>query len=260
MKKALGLGCHHQTYGEFFSEKLSDNIAAFISVGSDPTSPSLAYKGNSDCLNEDAYFVAENEGWLLVAVADAHYGPDASHALMERLAESCASIPQSSGELALLLLGLGHPPWPGNSATTFLVAVCNQSTGDGFGFSWGDSSLCSLDSSGLRQLNHVDEEYISAQDPMDIQQSKFAFKLEPGSLLMAFTDGINECHYRSPLTSVTERELVSIYRGLNQMAPNEESQAFELGRQVVELALQGVEGQAGGQDNIALVVISSVGV
>lgn len=252
MKRILGLGSRQQTYGEYSTEKLSVQIVAFLSVGSDPASPSLVYKGTSGTLNEDAYCVAEDSGWVLLAVADAHYGPEASHALMERLDEHLVSIPHSLGELALLVLGLGHPPWPGTSATTFLVAVYNQETGQGFGYNWGDSSLCCLNGSGLRQLNEVDDEYISADGPMDIQDAKFEFQVEPGSLLLAYTDGINECHYRSPLTSVTERELRALY----QRVP-EDDRALWFGQQLIELALAGVDGQPGGQDNIALVVAAA---
>jgi serine/threonine protein phosphatase PrpC len=251
VKRIVGLGSRHQTYGEYSTEQLSDRIVGFLSVGSDPTSPSLVYKGTSGTLNEDAYLVAEDGDWVLMAVADAHYGPEASHALMERLDEHLGSIPHSLGELALLVLGLGHPPWPGTSATTFLVAVYNQETGHGFGYNWGDSSLCCLNAKGLQQLNEVDEEYISADGPMDIQKAKFEFQVEPGSLLLAYTDGINECHYRSPLTSVTERELRALYQRL----PKDE-RALWFGQQLMELALAGVDGQPGGQDNVALVVVT----
>ena len=60
-------------------------------------------------------------------------------------------------------------------------------------------------------------------------------------------DGIDQCHYRQPETSVTPRHLRSL---LAETGPEPSRYAQAL----VELALRGVDGNPGGQDNIALVV------
>ena len=78
--------------------------------------------------------------------------------------------------------------------------------------------------------------------------SSFAFEAAPGELVLAFTDGINECHYRYPETSVSPQHLQSL---LAEIGAEPERYA----RRLVEMALAGVGGHPGGQDNIALVVV-----
>jgi hypothetical protein len=74
----------------------------------------------------------------------------------------------------------------------------------------------------------------------------FSFTASPGDLLLAYTDGIDECHYRRPETSVTPQIMAELRRETGG-----EPEAYV--RRLVELALSGVDGHPGGQDNLAVV-------
>ena len=74
----------------------------------------------------------------------------------------------------------------------------------------------------------------------------FAFTGNPGDLLLAYTDGIDECHYGKPETSVTPQIMADLWR-----ATGNEPEVYV--RRLVELALSGVDGHPGGQDNLAVV-------
>ena len=75
----------------------------------------------------------------------------------------------------------------------------------------------------------------------------FNFFFEDGELLAAYTDGINECHYRSPATSVGMPHL-------NQTFAKVGPQPEAFSRELIQLSLTGVDGNPGGQDNIAIAV------
>ena len=75
--------------------------------------------------------------------------------------------------------------------------------------------------------------------------SEFSFKARPGELVVVFTDGIDECHYRNPATSVRPAHIQALW-----MRSYGESETFC--RELTQLALTGVEGNPGGEDNIAL--------
>ncbi len=229
-----------------YCQQVQPGVAAALSVGSDPRSPSLAHKGRRDVPNEDGLLVLSQDDWLLLAVADGHHGPDASHTLLKRLFES-SSVPTSAGQLGLFLLDLAHPPWPGLSGTTFLVAGLNLATGQGFGFSWGDSFGCVLGGAHPRMLFQTDTNFLRSGQPLEVERAaSFRFTLEANEALVVGTDGVTECHYRSPLTSVTLQHM-------NEFMKHSPS-AKELAWQIGHLALEGVGGHPGGQDNLALLV------
>jgi hypothetical protein len=64
---------------------------------------------------------------------------------------------------------------------------------------------------------------------------------------MAFTDGIDECHYRSPATSLGSAQFVELFDEVGA-APE-----IYCGR-LAQWALDGLDGHPGGQDNLAQVV------
>ena len=74
----------------------------------------------------------------------------------------------------------------------------------------------------------------------------FRFEATRGDLLLAYTDGIDECHYREPETSVTPQIMAQLWRETG-------SQPEAYVRRLVELALAGVGDHPGGQDNLAVV-------
>ena len=75
----------------------------------------------------------------------------------------------------------------------------------------------------------------------------FQFQLEPEEeILLLYTDGVNECCYRDPHRSVQLQHLEALYEA---HAPDPAA----LVEALMQLALAGVDGHAGGQDNIVII-------
>ena len=254
---ALELGCDHTEYGSYASGQPSPETAWAISVGADKDSPGLRFKGDKSLPNEDGLLLASQGERVLLAVADAHFGLASSHQLLRALSGAATSIPASEAELAEVIRQasrLGAEDARGavdaRSATTLMIAIYDRASREGFGLSFGDSSFAVLGASGHRlPIRCVTAGFVSLADPagMDPDNAdRFTFVAEPGDLLLAYTDGINECHYGRPLTSVTPQ-------AMQQLLTQTGSEPHAYVRSLVELALAGVDGNPGGQDNIAVV-------
>ena len=245
MKKLLLLGQDAPELGVIVQKQL-DCASACLSVGAAADSPSLAFKGDRSVPNEDALLVVQHGRQWLLAVADGHYGHFISHALIEYLAQERPSLPTRLGQLALWLAGLElEPDLPGGS--TLLVACLSQDSGEVFGFSFGDCSLVSLGPDGATPHNRLNENYIRAGGPLEMEQaSPFQFKLAADRTLLLFSDGVNECCYRDPHRSVQLSHLHQLWQEC-------QGQVHSLALQIAQLALDGVDGNAGGQDNLALI-------
>jgi hypothetical protein len=78
--------------------------------------------------NEDGLLALEAGGRVLLAVADAHYGTFASHALLRGLAETLTEVPASPMDLerAVRMTAMEGPPPEGDSATTLVVVVLRR--------------------------------------------------------------------------------------------------------------------------------------
>ena len=139
--KHLILGKDHCQFGKYTSLTINNSFAA-ISVGSDKNSPSKRFKGDADCLNEDCLLVYDDGEYCLHAVADAHFGIQSSHQLLEGLyAELEKKRPTSMQELEDQINAI-RPPSPSSvSETTLMVCVFNRKQRTGFGLSIGDSTL-----------------------------------------------------------------------------------------------------------------------
>lgn len=244
MQRHLWLGAEEARYGRLRAERLGPGLAAALSVGADPRSPSLAFKGRREVPNEDGLAAVVDGPRLLLAVADGHMGCEGSHGLVQRVWES-SRIPASPGELSLLALSLGEPPWPGPAGTTLVLACLDQRDGTGFGMAWGDSTAHRLGAGKAELLTRPGPSFLYAGQPPEPSLAQvFSFELAPGELLLLTTDGVTECHYGSPATSVTPELMARLY------LPAPEEYARRLGEQ----ALLGVGGHPGGQDNLALLV------
>lgn len=247
----LLLGRDHADYGEIRVVEVGSHTAAAISVGADPDSPSNQFKYDPTVRNEDALSVVELGDLSCFAVADAHYGPEASHMLVERLHQRWSSIRLSGPDhLAEVVLSLRDGAAPTTeSETTLLAVVYDRSKRTGFGLSIGDSSFVVVSRTGdTRRINDRDMAFVSARDQRRLRRARpFEFVADVGDLLLAFTDGVDECHYRSPETSIQ----------LSHMAETASLAAYEpvvTARLLAQLALDGVDDNPGGEDNIALVV------
>ncbi|MGE0492764.1 MAG: hypothetical protein AB7S38_26360 [Vulcanimicrobiota bacterium] len=247
MHRLVMLGRDHPGYGELALETI-DGVFAAISVGSDRSSPSLTSKGDSSAPNEDALAIICEADSCLVAVADAHFGAEASHQLLSRLVERCAGVPKDAMQLTFITMGLTDPPARSRSGTTLAVACLDRFNGRGFGISFGDSTLAAIGSSGHRVLNRPTDVYLHLDAAVPMAEcQKFDFELQRDEFLLAYTDGVNECHYRSPQTSIRKQHFEEFFR-----VSQGNCQTFC--RVLGQAALNGIEGQPGGQDNLALVV------
>jgi len=253
MSMLMRLGRDFGEYDELHVSSLDGEHAAAICVGSDRRSPSLRYKGDLRFRNEDALLVARDAGRSLLAVADAHFGLAASHELMTALSKAISDrIPSSPEALEECIFGLPPTATTGDSASSFVVAVFDRDAALGFGLSFGDSTVCLLgpgvEAAG-RALNPHNHRYVALAGVPELQDcgaQSFDFSAPDGSLLLAFSDGIDECHYRNPESSIRPSHLRALFAELGA-APE------PFVRALAELALAGVDGHPGGQDNIALI-------
>ncbi|MGE0492969.1 MAG: endonuclease/exonuclease/phosphatase family protein [Vulcanimicrobiota bacterium] len=245
-ERLLLLGRDHTDYGEWDQQELAGAIAC-LSVGQDRASPSLAYKGDETKANEDALLLVHQDGRYLLAVADGHFGNQTSHALIEWLSRT--SIPQDETQLRRVLVELAEPALPVGGGSTLLVAVVDLPGRVGFALSVGDSSLATVDAGQCRVHTREHKQFFyfnNPPEPHDWQLVHFSLP-ERGALLL-YTDGINECHYRQPETSVGPEHIHRLWKFFGQ-------QPGEFAGQLVQLALTGIEPHPGGQDNIALIVL-----
>lgn len=247
--RLLLLGEQYGTWSGIASTQVGSLAAAAISVGADEQSPSSQFKYDDNVDNEDALCVISTPEWVGLAVADAHYGPESSHMLISRLHNVWAKVrptdPHHLGEM-VEFLRMGEPPET-ESETTLLVATYDRETRVGFGVSFGDSSLVVVGPGrDAKTMNPHDTRFVTTAHRNSLRHgSQFEFKASPGDLILAFTDGIDGCHYRNPETSVQLADITRVA----------EKSAFDPLKTIVDLtqlALDGVRGNPGGQDNIAI--------
>lgn len=243
------LGCEHGAWGSVASTWVGSHAAAAISVGSDRDSPSSQFKFDPEVNNEDAGCVISTPDWVGLAVADAHYGPESSHQLIERLHRAWANIrPTDPSHLSEMieLLRQGEPATT-ESETTLLAVSYDRESGTGFGVSFGDSSFVVAGPSRPAELvNPHDGRYVNTFSPGALRHgSVFQFDASPGDLLLAYTDGVDNCHYRNPQTSVQISDIDHLARDVGYVA-------LQAAEQLTRLALRGVRGNPGGQDNIVV--------
>ncbi len=247
----LLLGRDHCTYGHHVVARCGDRARGAISVGADVDSPAREYKGDLAVPNEDAALAIDEGDRVLLAVADAHFGHQSSHDLLRALVLEAAPVPANPAELERVLARVAAQPARQDyaSETSFAVAVLDRREGRGFGWSFGDSSIAlvgaDLDADPLHRREMA---FVSPVRPESLafdRGHRFAFAAGSGEAMLAYTDGIDECHYRSPETSVTPALIRAEW-----CAAAGNLDAFLDG--VVRRALRGVDGHPGGQDNIAI--------
>ena len=253
-EEVLLLGREHDQLGAYTTRQLGLELAATLSVGADPRSPSRQFKGRADEPNEDALLIARSGSKAILAVADAHFGISSSHGLVKALAERLQlAWPGDLAELAAWLPGVGGsaPDRTDPSESCLLLALVDLADGVGAALSFGDATLAIIGpGADGRRLNRPSHQYVSPARPDTFALAHadlIRFELRRDQLLLLFTDGIDECHYREPRSSVRPRHLRALY---DTKGPAPDSYA----RALTELALLGVDGNPGGQDNIALIV------
>lgn len=245
-QQLLMLGRDHTDYGEWEQRELAGAIAC-LSVGQDKASPSLGFKADKANPNEDALLILQQGGHYLLAVADGHFGHQTSQALVERL--SRLPIPGDEAALRQAVTGLAEPALPVGGGSTLLVAVVEASSRHGFALYTGDSSLVTVDAQRCQVHTQEHKRFFYFNDPLEADEWQLVrFELPERGALLLYTDGINECHYRQPDTSVGPEHIHRLWKFFGD-------QPAEFAGQLVKLALTGIEPHPGGQDNIALIVL-----
>ena len=247
------LGRDHSRYGHLHQASIGE-VACAVSVGADPYSPSVQFKRDPDVPNEDALAAYDDGERAVLAVADAHFGPFASHALIERLPAALGDVSALRGPAdliaALPALHRESDDPKEASESTLAIAVLDRAAGRCFGITAGDSSVVYVDATGARPLSEKRPEFISPAWPGTLGPhlvSSFESPWRPGDRVLAFTDGVDECHYRHPETSVGLADVASLYQQSGR-------QLKIFARRLGMRALNGVGESPGGQDNIALLI------
>ena len=252
--RLLLLGEDYGTYGAVGVTRVGSQAAAAISVGSSPDSPSLKFKADPNVLNEDALCVMEAGNWSAYCVADAHYGPESSHMLIQRLHQMLNKIrPTDPGHLSQMIefLRQGDPAMT-ESETTLLVVIYDRQKRSGFGVSFGDSSFVIVGPGHTASArNAKDNRYVSTRGRSSLRGgAEFSFTANPGDMLLTFTDGIDECNYRSPATSIHAHHIEAAVQQSN-------GDTLDATNRIVAMALAGVDGNPGGEDNIAIIAANA---
>lgn len=249
--RLLLLGEDYGIYGAVGSTNIGTNAAAAISVGSAEDSPSHRFKYDPDVLNEDSLCVMEAGNWSAYAVADAHYGPESSHQLISRLHNLWGKVrPTDVDHLGQMLEFLRQgDPADTESETTLLAVVYDRTTRDGFGISFGDSSfVLTGPEQDAHPINARDNRYVSARSRSSLRHGNpFHFTTNPGDMMVMYTDGVDECNYRTPETSVQPHHILDI-------VSSSDHDPLTVANALTALALRGVDGNPGGEDNIAVIV------
>jgi tyrosyl-DNA phosphodiesterase 2 len=240
----LGQSCRQ--YDIVQTEQLGQAIAC-LSAGSDRDSPSLSYKASKVFINEDALFVARQEDSYLLAVADGHFGIDTSHALIRRMSNQ--AFPRNRDELVASVHALQEPVLPSGGGSTLTVAFVDLASGTVWGIYTGDSPAAVLQCDEYHGLTEENNDFVYFNNPVASSEWRtFEFQLEPGALFLMFSDGVNECNYRSPETSIQPEHINTLWK-------HSDHQPSKMADLLSQLALQGVAGHPGGQDNIALILL-----
>ncbi len=249
----LLLGEQFGDYGRVHLEAIpAAGITAAISAGASPNTPALRSKGSPDVPNEDGLLARCEGPRVLLAVADAHFGHRASHDLLRALDTRLDRIPLAPQELADLIESIPLRESADRSESTLLVVVLDRKAGQGFGYSFGDSALAVVGPERAEFLSRPRTTFVALRDevrPLIDEAESLLFFTRPQDLLLLFTDGIHECHYGSPSTSVGTAQLQRCYASCGN-----DPRSFA--QRLTQLAMRGVGGHPGGQDNIALLVSS----
>ena len=198
--------------------------------------------------NEDALLLMQQGDRYLLAVADGHYGLEVSHQILQRLSKH--PIPASGAALRAILTEIQNPPIRSGGGTTLTVGCLHAETLLGFGLSTGDSTLAVVDNEGIKICTSPNHRYLYPNRPLEAHEwCAFNFTVPSRGTVLLYTDGVNECHYRQPETSVQDEDIDRLW-----LAYGDDATCFASA--LVYLARKGVRGNPGGQDNIAVVVFN----
>ncbi|MCB9877777.1 MAG: protein phosphatase 2C domain-containing protein [Planctomycetes bacterium] len=259
-RQLLLRGEAHGAFGECASA--TDPIgrsAGAISAGGDYV---RLWKAHQAVPNEDCAFACDDGERTLLVVCDGHHGRSASHALVDAFAAAVPpdALPDGPDALAELVARALHHAGEAepaaidvdevDSATTMLVVLVDRRRRRLFGLCSGDSSALVVPPAGRAvPCSEKGDDYLvpwRAQTFTAWPPRSFAAAVVPGDLVVLISDGIDECHRHHPETSIRLRHLEQL------RARHAEPGAFAVA--LVDLALRGVDGNPGGQDNATALV------
>jgi serine/threonine protein phosphatase PrpC len=217
--------------------------AAAICPGGLPDDAFYRHKGDRAYPNEDACCVLEDGDHVLLAVADAHHGREASERLIETIADE--SLPRSPIEFEAMLARLARLPEAGlgQSESTLLVAWLDRGDLRAEAVSYGDSSLVHLRVEDRAPQSPLARgKRFVAPGALGFPEARASLRVAPGDVLALYTDGIDDAFGRD--RGLTASDLDRIARECGH-------RPADFVRAAIEAAL-GELGD-GGRDNLAVV-------
>ena len=190
----LLLGQRHPEFGTFTAHRAGSRTAVVISAGAGGETPALRAKGDPTIPNEDALLAVDDGERVLLAVADGHWGHEASHDVVQWLADAIDGVPANAVELHGVLRRMSErPPESAYRARTSLViAAFDRARGQGVGASYGDSSFAIAAPGGpVVTCNARGRTYISPAEP-DAKGSRHRARRGQDSGSHASGDGVGQ--------------------------------------------------------------------
>ncbi|MBI5850240.1 MAG: SpoIIE family protein phosphatase [Planctomycetes bacterium] len=194
IERLVMLGADHRLFERVSAAATRGGRSALAtSPGAVPEPRFWASKGNRNYPNEDACCVVECGATTVLAVADAHFGRESSHALIQAIAARPPALDETSFDE--LLHRLAALPSPENSATatTLVVAVIDRASGEGRALCFGDSRLVVLDRvGGVREPVVPDRDFVRPGGCESLLRARpsHRFACAAGDLVIAYTDGL----------------------------------------------------------------------
>ena len=96
-------------------------------------------------------------------------------------------------------------------------------------------------------LHQLDDFYTTPHDFVWDLTSSAETAVEPGDVLVAYSDGVHECNRGRPGRSIQPHHIASIFKRCSEL------ETFVL--ELATAALIGVDGHPGGEDNIAVIAV-----
>jgi serine/threonine protein phosphatase PrpC len=186
-------GKDHESSNEIYCQKLEySNIAYGISVG-------VMAKANEDCLG-----ISVSGDEILMAVADGHWGMEASELAIDKTMEMIRSTPRPSKEgetrarfyalfeqinQELFVMGMAHPGAL-TPETTLIVCQLKEFQSEKYLYwsSFGDSYLFVFRNNGLIQVNSLNAYWLGMLSRMS--DTTGVEKLYAGDTILLCTDGL----------------------------------------------------------------------
>lgn len=215
----------------------------------------LERKGPSLVLNEDCVLAYDDGRRVIQAVADGHHGHQASHLTIELV----AAIVEASGTALSPeeILKQLHPRWAeaesggeDGSRCTLALLIIDRGEGIMEGVCLGDSGIFLGNmESGVRRVVPPNTFYTAPWDPGSHGIPPSAFFRVPvksGDWVVTCSDGVHECRYERPEDSIGMEDLEAL-----MIRAGRSPEVFV--ESAVRLAIAGVRGKPGGEDNIGVV-------